>query len=137
VPDPRHFGIGREREGGRGKGKTKGVAEGDWKTDFEYLEDGSMALPIGVIHKFQPPSVLVRTVVSAYAIRLLQTLRRMLAELRVRFNSYSSGPRVGTRLTKSLTKRRKKARDLSLARSRLRQRSSQILSGSTLRTCSK
>jgi hypothetical protein len=60
VPDPRHFGVGREREGGRGK--WEGVAEGDWKTDFRYLEDGSMALSIGVIHKFQPPSVLVRTV---------------------------------------------------------------------------
>jgi hypothetical protein len=50
VPDPRHFGVGRER--GRGKGKREGVAEGDWKTGFGYLEDRSMALSIGVIHKF-------------------------------------------------------------------------------------
>jgi hypothetical protein len=61
VTDPRHFLGGWEREG-RGKGKRKGVAEGDWKTDFGYLEDGSMALSINVIHKFQPPGVLVRTV---------------------------------------------------------------------------
>ena len=49
---------GREREG-RGKRKGKGVAEGDWGTDFGYLEDGSMTPSIGVI---QPPGVLVRTV---------------------------------------------------------------------------
>ena len=53
MPDPRHFGVRRER---------RGVAGGDWKTDFRYLEDGSMALSIGVIHKFQPPGVLVGTV---------------------------------------------------------------------------
>jgi hypothetical protein len=40
----------------------RGEGEGDWKTDLGYLEDGSMALSIGVIHKFQPPGVLVRTV---------------------------------------------------------------------------
>jgi hypothetical protein len=59
VPDPRHFGVGRKRGG---EGEEEGVAEGDWKTDFGYLEDGSIALSIGVIHKFQPPGVLVRMV---------------------------------------------------------------------------
>jgi hypothetical protein len=61
---------------------------------------------------------------SACAIRHLQTLRRVFAEVKVRFHAYSSGPRIRTRWTESVTNRRRKARYLSFARSRFRHNSS-------------